>query len=111
MSSSADQIVAVDPIDAVRPPGPVAVTLWVSGLRCITTYVVLPALAPALGAFVVLAVPLVLALYGLSIATATFAAQRSARERRWHVCGVSVALLMLNVLSLVTVVGPRMVSG
>jgi hypothetical protein len=85
--------------------GPVSVALWLSGLRCVVTYLVLPALAPVLGATVVLAVPLILALYALGIAASVRAAWRSAQRGRWLTAGLATVLLALNVLSLVSVVG------
>jgi hypothetical protein len=70
-------------------------------------YLVVPALAPMLGATIVLAVPLILALYALGIVASVRAAWRSAQRARWLTAGVATALLALNVVSLITVVGPR----
>jgi len=92
---------------AARPLAPVSVALWLSGLRCVATYVVLPGLAPLLGATVVLAIPIVLALYALGIGASARALWRSAQQARWLTTGFAGVLLALNLLSLVAVVGQR----
>ena len=93
------------------PPGPVALAVWASALRCVCVYVALPALAPVVGAFAVLAIPVVVALYTLSIGTAVYAIRRTARDARWLACGASSTLLLLNLLGLIAVVGPRVLGG
>lgn len=102
---------SADPVEpgtvGARPLGPVSLALWVSGLRCVATYVVLPFLAPVLGATIVLAIPIVLALYALGIGASASALRRSAQRARWLAAGFAGVLLALNVLSLVTVVGQR----
>jgi hypothetical protein len=92
---------------AARPLGPVSLALWISGLRCVVTYVVLPFLAPVLGATIVLAIPIVLALYALGIGASARALWRSAQRARWLAAGFAGVLLALNLLSLVTVLGQR----
>jgi sorbitol-specific phosphotransferase system component IIBC len=93
---------------AARPLGPVSLALWISGLRCVATYVVLPFLAPVLGATIVLAIPIVLALYALGIGASARALWRSAQRARWLAAGFAAMLLALNLLSLVTVLGQRL---
>ncbi len=98
-----------DPGAVATPPlGPVSVALWLSGLRCVATYLVLPFLAPVLGATIVLAIPIVLGLYALGIGASASALWRSAQRARWLAAGFAAVLLALNLLSLVTVVGQRL---
>jgi hypothetical protein len=90
-----------------QPLGPVAAALWLSGLRCVATHVVLPGLAPALGATIVVAMPIVLGLYAVGIGSSGRALWRSAQQARWLMAGVAAVLLALNLSSLVAVVGQR----
>ncbi len=69
------------------------------------TYLVLPGVAPVLGSLVVLAVPVLLALYALGITASVRAIRRCARDGRVTGAVFAALLLSLNLLSLFVVLG------
>jgi hypothetical protein len=94
--------------EVVRPPGgPVTLALALSGMRCIFAYLVLPGLAPVLGSFVTLALPIVLGLYALSLWASVRAVRRCAGSGRTLAAVGASLLVVFNVASLLLVVGLR----
>jgi hypothetical protein len=94
--------------EVVRPPGgPVTLALAFSGMRCIFVYLVLPGLAPVLGPLVAIALPLVLALYALSMWAAVRAVRRCVSSGRTLAAVGASLLVVFNVASLLLVVGLR----
>ena len=97
-----------DGSEVVHPPGgPVTVALAWSGVRCIFVYLVLPGLAPVLGPFVTLALPVVLGLYALSMWASVRAVRRCASSGRTLAAVGASVLVVFNVASLLLVVGLR----
>ena len=87
-----------------RPLGPVSLALWISGLRCVATYVVLPFLAPVLRRDHRARDPDRAHAVALG---APRPPRALAQCPRWLAAGFAAVLLALNLLSLVTVLGQR----
>jgi hypothetical protein len=94
------QAAAVAPVEVERP---LAAAVGLSGLRCVLTYVVVPALTPVAGVVAPVAYPVLVALAGLGIATAARAARRGFRADRIPATGVAVVLLLLNLAALASI--------
>jgi hypothetical protein len=86
-------------------PGPLSLALVASGARCVVVYVVLPALGPVVGALTVVWVPVVLGLYALGIILSCRALRRGVTNRRWAAAMLAAVLLLLNLASVLVVVG------
>ncbi len=89
----------------VEPPGPLSLALMTSGARCLLMYVVLPVLGPLLGSLSLVAVPIVLGLYVLGIALSVRASRRAVTDGRWGAFVLAGGLLLLNLASLLLLVG------
>jgi hypothetical protein len=99
-----DARVADARVTAGAPPGPLALAVWASALRCVLVYLALPALVPVLGPLVVVTIPIVLACYVASIWYSVVAVRVHGRAPGWLACGVATVLLALNALGLAEVV-------
>lgn len=78
--------------------GAVTAALWLSGLRCVGTYLVIPLLGPLLGAAAVVTLPVVAALHVLGVGASTRATWRSWRSGRSALALLAALLLSLNLL-------------
>ena len=109
MSGGTRFAITIDTLDGpevVHPPGgPVTLALALSGMRCIFVYLVLPGLAPVLGSFVTLALPIVLGLYALGMWASLRAVRRCASGGRTLAAAGASLLVVFNVASLLLVVG------
>jgi hypothetical protein len=74
--------------------------VWVSGVRCVLTYLALPALAPVLGATLAVAGPVIAALHVLGAALSVRALRRSVAAGRGGLAVVAGVLLLLNIIGL-----------
>ena len=74
--------------------------VWVSGVRCLLTYMVLPILGPVLGLTASAKMPIVLAAYFVSVLTSTRALERAVQSRRFRFIAVACSLTLMNVVSI-----------
>lgn len=99
-AGTSERTVAFD--DQVNDPARFAVSqaVWISGLRCLLTYLLFPALAPALGLTVATAIPLIVALHVLGIWMSARAVRRARQSKRHALALVASTLLAVNLLAL-----------
>jgi hypothetical protein len=95
-----DEAVDAAVSSAVTSPagGAVVGALWLSAMRCVGAYLVIPLLGPLLGAAAVLALPVVLGLHVLGVGASTRATWRSWRSGRSALALLAALLLNLNLL-------------
>lgn len=84
--------------------GAVVGALWLSAMRCVGTYLVIPLLGPLLGAAAVLTLPVVLGLHVLGVGASTRATWRSWRSGRSAWALLAALLLSLNLLGVAALV-------